>query len=333
MTITDIAKAANVSVATVSRFFNNGPIKEETKKKLEKVILDLNYVPESFTHEIVNSQNTAIAVITHSATNNFSTEFIEETMNRYNERNIVCYTGYSTNAQTEYRYIMDIISRKVSGIILYEPAEGYAQIELYNRLYQRMPLVVVHSFPANFECNSITVDQEKGMKDAMQFLLNTGHRRIAYISGIGGYSFILKEQIWRKMLTEAGFAPPEQDFIKVENADNESGIENAHKAVRQYIQEGNRPTAIFTANDIIAMGTIEALRQENISIPQDISIMSHDNTVFASTLGLTSVDMKIRSVAIAAMDLLDYAISGNDTTPRHISITPSIVQRTSCKAI
>ncbi|MBQ2314723.1 MAG: LacI family DNA-binding transcriptional regulator [Treponema sp.] len=335
MTITEIAKEAGVSIATVSRFLNNGPVKEETRKKLEQVIRKMNYVPESFTKKLLSSSSevTTIAIITHSMTNPYTTEFVEEVSTIYNTRSIVCYTVYCIDTDTEYRYLMDLIAHKVDGIILHDPDMGDGKFELYDRLAQRVPFVLIHSSQENVACNSITVNQEQGMRDAMAYLIGLGHRRIAYICGSNGYSFRIKEIIWKEELRKIGVEVPEQDCVRAESVDFEKGMDTTHDAVLRYLKEGNRPTAIFAANDIIALGTIMALSEVGLSVPEDVSVMSHDNTLFARLLNLTCVDMKIRSVGIASVDLMDYAMKGSDTTPRHISLTPSIVERNSCRSI
>ena len=332
MTISEIAKEAGVSVATVSRFMNNGPVKEETRKKLEQIVLKLNYVPESFTRRIINqdTKTPSIAVITHSLSNLYSSEFTEVLADAFSRQGGICYTLCCTNPEEEYRSVMDVVTRGITGAILHDPAESNGLLELYNRVSQRLPLVIVHSFPADLEFNSITVNQEKGMRDAMTYLLELGHRRIAYVSGAEGYSFTLKRDIWKEELAKAGASSFKQDDITVEDPDFGSGIETTHKAVLKYLQDGNRPTAIFTANDIMALGTLAALNDMGLRVPEDVSLMSHDNTLLAKSYNLTCVDMKIKSVAIAAMDLMDYALHGNDSTPRHVSITPSIVLRKSC---
>lgn len=330
MTITEIAKAAGVSIATVSRYLNKGPVKEETRKKLESTILKLNYVPESMARRIVNSPTQSIAVLTHSLSNYYTMEFAETINEEYTKRNIAYYIGCSTNGSTEYRYLMDLISRGTSGIIIHDPAMDQAQVDIYNQISQKhVPIVLVHSFPADFAYNTITVDQNFGMKKAMQYMLGLGHTKITFIRGTVGFSFNLKERIWREELKAGGIEPDAKDCIKINDSDEERGVAQTCRTVLDYFAAGNRPTIIFTCNDIMALGTIQALHELGLSVPGDISLMSHDNTIIASAMSLTCVDMKIRSVAKGAMDLLDYAMNGNDTTPRHISITPELVYRTS----
>ena len=333
MTITELAKEAGVSIATVSRFLNQGPVKEETRKKLEAIVLKHNFVPSKISKEIINGQTKTIAVLTHSVSNMYTAEFAEAVVNLSSERKMTCYTGCCSGLESEYNYLLDFVGRKINGVILHEPKDGEAQLKLYERIAGRLPLVWIHSIPVDIEVNSISVNQEKGMKLAMEYLIGLGHRKIAYVTGQKGYSYTLKQQLWREELTKIGCPPQECDLITAERTDFIDGIKTTQEAVVKYLAAGNRPTAIFTANDIMAMGTINALTQFGLRVPDDVSIMSHDNTIIADSMNLTCVDMKIKSVAIAAMDLLDYAMNGSDKTPRHITITPELVLRQSCRSL
>ena len=224
---------------------------------------------------------------------------------------------------------MDLVSRGIKGTILLDSSEYKTQSEIYNELGKYMPIVLVHSFPADFPFNTITVNQEIGMKNAMRYLINLGHRNILFVRGTKGFSFDLKEKIWKEELEKAGTPPAPEQIRTISDSDKKTGMETTYQAVSEYLEAGNRPSAIFTCNDIMAMGTLKALREKGLQVPRNISLISHDNTALAACNDITSVDMKIRSVAIAAMDLLDYAIGGNDTAARHISITPELVIRSS----
>jgi len=333
MTITELAKQAGVSIATVSRFLNNGPVKEETRKKLEALVLEQNFVPSNISKEIIKDQQKAIAVLTHSISNMYTAEFAEEIVNLCSEKKITCYTGCCNGVEGEYNYLLDFVGRKINGVILHEPADGEAQLRLYERIAGRVPLVLIHSDSSDANCNSISVNQERGMKLAMEYLLKLGHKKIAYVSGTDGYSYKIKEKVWREELQNAGLEVNDCDAIYAERTDFVDGVKNTKNAVLEYLKAGNRPTAIFTANDIMAMGTLGALHEMGLKVPEDVSLMSHDNTVISYNMNLTCVDMKIKSVAIAAMDLLDYAMNGTDKTPRHIIISPEIVERNTCREI
>jgi DNA-binding LacI/PurR family transcriptional regulator len=329
MTITEIAKAAGVSTATVSRYLNKMHVKEETRKKLDSVILKMKYVPKSMAHQIVNTPSTSIAILTHSLTNNYSMEFAEIISQYYMQRRVLSYIVCTQTKTIEYQYLIDLVSHGVQGAILQDSSDFEAQIEIYNNISKYMPIVLVHSFDKEFPFNTITVNQKTGMQAAMHYLLDLGHRDIVFVRGKEGFSFDLKQQIWQEELKKRNIPANKNQVITVSDCDKKNGMQTSYKAVTAYFNEGNKPSAIFTCNDIMAMGTLRAIREQGWSVPRDISLVSHDNTALAECNGITSVDIKIKSVAIAAMDLLDYVLNGKDTTPRHISITPGLIKRSS----
>ena len=144
MTISEIAQAAGVSIATVSRVLNNGDVSQKTREKVESTILKLNYIPDSMAHAIVKSSAKAIALVTHSLNNSYSMEFAEAVSDYYAESDVMFYLGCVTEPQREYRYLMDLMSRGVDGIILRDPPSGNYQTGLYDEIAQRLPIVIVH---------------------------------------------------------------------------------------------------------------------------------------------------------------------------------------------
>lgn len=332
MTITEIAQAAGVSIATVSRYLNNGPVKEETQKKIESIILKLNYIPESMVHKIVNTPKKAVALITHSLTNYYTMEFARKIEEEYTKRNYSFYLCNRSGAISEYNYLIDLISRGIDGIIIHEPTLAESGENIYRQISEKhVPLVMIHSFQTDYSYNSITVNQSIGMSKAMDYMINNNFKRIAFIRGDESFSFDIKEKIWREKLKGNNLSVLEQDCLTVSSPDNEDGILNAYNTVTEYLKAGNKPSIFFTCNDIIALGTYQAIKDFGLSVPNDIAIMSHDNTVLAKTMNFSCVDMMISSAAECAIDLLDYASNGKVSPPRHISISPELIIRESTR--
>jgi LacI family transcriptional regulator len=330
MTISEIPKEAGDTLANSSRVLNNGPVSKATREHVESTILRLNYIPESFVSNIVNTPTKAIAVVTHGLSNYFSMEFAEAVSERYYDEGVIFYLCCNRDPQSEYRNLMDLMARGIDGIILHDPANENYKSGIYHEITKRVPIVVVHSFPSEQDFNSITVDQKKGMKKVMQYLLAQGHKDIVFIRGTEEhYSMVLKEKIWRESLIEGGIVPDPQNIVKIQESDTDRAIQNTEDVLSIFFKKGRHPTAIFTCNDLIGIGALNAARDQGFSIPGDISIISHDNTTLAASSRLTTVDMKISSVANAAVDLMKYALDGKDVTPRHITITPDLVLRNS----
>lgn len=330
MTISEIAKEAGVSIATISRVLNNGSVSKATREHVESTILRLNYIPESIVSNIVNTPIKAIAVVTHGLSNYFSMEFAEAVSTRYSEEDVIFYLCCNHDPKSEYRNLMDLMARGIDGIILHDPAGVNYESGLYQEIMKRVPIVVVHSFPSEYDFNSITVDQTNGMKKAMKNLLDLGHKDILFIRGIEDvFSMVLKEKIWRESLLDAGINPDPLNVVKIQESDSDRAIHHTEEALAKFFETGRHPTAIFTCNDLMGLGTLNAVRDQGYSVPEDISIISHDNTTLAGSSRLTAVDMKIHSVANAAVDLMDFILEGKDSTLRHVTIIPDLVNRNS----
>ena len=327
MTVREIADASGVSTATVSRVLNNGPVKKETRERVETAIRELNHMPDDLTKKTLATSQKAFAIVTHSVTNYFSMEFAETVINRCDQEDIVVYVNRSDHYEEQYKSISDLLSRGVEGIILHDPPLGEFDYGFLEKLSERIPLAIVHSDPDIFDLNSVMVDQEAGMRKAARFLLNQGLTKQLFLRGEVGFSFDLKERVWKEEMEQAGYRTEEQDCIVVKGADREKGMEKAYALVTEALTNGPVPNAIFTCNDIMGVGALSAIRDLGLRVPEDISLLSHDNTILASSFKMSSVDLKIPSLAHAALDLLDYTINGKDTEPRKIMITPELYMR------
>lgn len=330
MNILDIAREAGVSTATVSRVINNGPVSADTRAKVEAAIEKLDYLPNQLARGLITKSTRTIGIITHSLSNSFNTEFFEATSELYRAMNflqVVCCT--QSDPAEERLYLSDLMSRHVDGIILHDTNDRNYRSGFIPEVANRTPIVLVHSYENIYDLNSVIVDQRVGMNKALHHLMELGHRDIWFIRGDDGYSFGLKEEIWRKGLTEVGAPPPSENCITINDANKEQGIYRADEVISDLFASGRRPTAIFACNDIMATGVRNAILRRGLRIPEDISLVGHDNTILAASGGFSSVDLKIRSVAHAAVDLMSYVIENRQGEPRRVLITPELCLRNS----
>jgi LacI family transcriptional regulator len=167
------------------------------------------------------------------------------------------------------------------------------------------------------------------MKKVMRHLMGLGHRDIFFLRGRYGHSYDKKENVWREALAEIGAAPPSENLIVIEEGNAEGGIIETEEKLDVLFKKGRVPTAIFGCNDIMATGALNAARDNGIRIPEELSIVGHDNTILAASGHFSSVDLKTQGVGHAAIDLLSYAMDGGDTVPRRVIITPELVLRPS----
>lgn len=336
MNILDIAAAAGVSSATVSRVLNNGNVSPESRAKVEAVIRTVNYLPNHLARSLITGKSMNIGVLTHSLSNSYAGEFVDvvgERLRDLNYRQFVASASPVGAAEEEAKYVSSFLSQKVDGIIMHDLSEENYTSGFFLEVSRRVPLVLVHSFvQGTREINSIVLDQVLGMKRVMEHLLGLGHRRIWFVRS-QGYSQDQKERVWRDELTAAGFPPRDEDLISIPDGDNEKGVHEAAAAVAARLEAFGPPTAIFACNDIQGVGTQAALRRRGLRIPDDVSLVAHDNTILAEVAQISSVDMKRSSVAHAAVDLLMSVIQGKDKEARRVSLNPELVDRGSTRRL
>ncbi len=337
MNILDIAAAAGVSSATVSRVLNDGRVSPETRAKVEATIRKMNYLPNNLARTLITGKSKNIGVLTHSLTNSYSMEFVEAVSHRLSDLDYRLFissseAGGSFQADAEARYLASFLSQKVDGIILHDPSLVNYESGFYAAIARQVPLVMVHSFPQVTDINSVLVDQALGMRRVMQHLLAGGHRTIWHVHNTG-FSQTLKEEVWAEELAKVGRPPGPDDLIVVGRGDMEIGVIDAEEAVAERVARNGPPTAIFTANDIMGIGAQRALLKAGLRIPDDVSLFSHDNTILSHIGGFSSVDMKRAAVGHATVELLLSNIEGRVNEPRRVYLTPDLVHRGSTRSL
>lgn len=270
VTIFDIAKQAGVSVVTVSRLMNNPDIvSKRTAEKIYKVMEKLHYQPSQIARSLVGKRTNTIGVIMPDIKNTFFNSwfrFIEEyaTSQGFN----LLLSNTDEDAEKEMRSIKLLQSQRVDGVIIAAHAKKSVEyliksnmrFILFDRVYEDLPV------------NYVTTDHYQGAFDATEYLINLGHKKIAIYHGAG----VLYPDVERT----AGFRDAmKKHRIKVDDKlvlNCEFLEEKAHKATLELIKRRDKPTAIFPFNGLMSKGVIKALREANMSIPDDISLLSFD---------------------------------------------------------
>jgi DNA-binding LacI/PurR family transcriptional regulator len=328
MTINDIAKEAGVSTATVSRVINKLSVSAEKRQRVEEAIQKLDYTPNVMARGLMNKSTGAVGVLTTSMSNPYSMEITEAVERWFRERGTMQFLGCTEGDQAqERRYLNDLVSRQVDGIIVIDPANENVESGFFRTAAGRIPLVLIHSIPTLTDISSVVIDQPLGMVRVMDHLFRLGHRDIAFLRGRYGFSYDIKERAWRESLVQAGATPSEERLVVVEDGNTEQAIAQVRDELVKRFQSGTVPTALFACNDLMAMGALEAASQVGLRVPDDLSVVGHDNTILALHGKLTSVDLKMRSLGLAAADLLAHLIEGTDTEPRRVMFVPDLVLR------
>lgn len=328
-TIYDVAREANVSIATVSKVLNqSGRIGEETRKRVLKVIKELNYQPNMLASALTGKQTSSIGLIIPDLANPFFAELsrsIEDQGHQLGYHLIICSTDYEP--QKELKYIELLKRKNVDGIIL---ASGFEQIEIIEELVnEQMPVAVVaRDLPLPL-INTVSNDDFHGGYEATNHLIKLGHEKIA----------IIARDVWTNRVRLKGYKKALNDnnityeypFRYIE----ESTVEWGKHMTTRYLQSSDPPTAIFACNDLLALGAIQAAKAEGINVPDDLSVIGFDNTLIATIADppLTTVAQPIKSMGKHVMDLMHKEVGEGVTDKSRLTLIPKLIVRDSTKKL
>ncbi|WP_028975144.1 LacI family DNA-binding transcriptional regulator [Spirochaeta cellobiosiphila] len=338
MTIKDVALEAKVSTATVSRVLNNRKVKQESKIRVEKAIEKLGYVPNALAQGLMQKKSKTIGTLITSMTNAYYMEITDVIEKRFGEMDSMLFLSSTDGKpEKEKRYLESLISRQVEGIIMIDPTIENFNNGLYHDISRRTPLILIHSFPALKEFWSVYVDQYKGMERVMNYLWDMGHRKIAFVRGFQGHSFDVKEKCWRDFYTAHQLEPDSRYLVSIPQANTDNAISMSSHACQEMLKlpPSDRPTAIFTCNDLMALGAINAASVLGMNIPDELSIIGHDNTNLSKSSNpqLTTVDMKLSTLGNQASNLLIQGLNHTENKQEVILIEPELIVRQSSGAV
>ena len=328
-TISDVAKRAGVSPATVSRVIQGaGNVRPDTRDKVQRAIEELGYVPSLAAQSLRSKRTHSLALLVSDITNPFWTTVargVEDIAQRHRYSVLLCNTD--ENLTKQHQYLDFLISQQVDGVMIapYDfDARNLAKLRKRN-----IPTVLLDRRIMGWEVDSVLGDSVSGALALVRHLIQLGHTQIAMISGPVTTS-TAKDRIvgYCMALAEAGISV-EPRLIKHGEYRDTSGEE----LVYQLLDQGLQPTAVFAANNALAMGVIAALGKRGLRIPQDIALVSFDDMPNASRLFpfLTVVTQPAYELGVnAAQLMLSRLDSDVSLRPRHVVLPVRLIVRHSC---
>ncbi len=330
----DIAKIANVSVASVSIVLNDPDttrISEARKKEILAIADELNYVPNTAARSLVTNRSKIIGAIIPDLENQFFSSFaksIEEHCRKHGY--VVMMMNTHENVENDAQIIDFLHSRGVDGMIISLSGGSYTNNEaIINSLNKlTIPYVLADRTMDNFEANAVVFNNKQGEYLATKHLIDQGHTKIGYIStkkhSMTGH---FRHLGYEKALRKAGIEINE-DYISYGKFDYETGYQAGESLFKTDV------TAIACANDLIAFGLIRRAREMGISVPEDISLVGFDNLYINDIMekGLTSIDQNTNGMGQASVKILMDAINGN-TRLKKVVLEPTLKIRQSVRKI
>lgn len=333
VSIKDVAKKVNVSVTTVSRVLNNKPdVSEETRRKVEKAIKELRYTPSGIARGLVLQKTKSIGLVIPDVSNPFYPELIKGLGRKAKEKgySLILYDTDNNKAEEE-EAIRLLRSKMVDGIIL---SLSLKNKDILKRLEKEdYPIVQIDREIKESIYPAITIDNKKSAYTATEYLIKHGHSKIGHISGdLSTETAINRLEGFKLALDKYGI-PFREEWIFEGDYSKEAG----KKQMEKIIKLPYRPTALFFANDLMAYGAYETIYNYNYTIPEDFSIIGHDNIEISSFVrpGLTTMDQPKYKLGQIAVETLINMIEnkGDKDIFQNITLKNKIIVRDSVLAI
>jgi len=273
VTIYDIAKKAGCSAMTVSRVINNtGRISEQTRTKVLQIMKEMNYVPNSMARSLVKQESHILSLLITDITNPFYTALArgaEDAARQLGYRLLLGNSDESTEKEKEY--IDTVLSARVDGV-LFAPAGDKSLSNLRKLKKQNMPLVLLDREVPGIECDLVLGDSKDGARRLTEHLLSLGHTRIALLNGAPTVSTArLRLAGYQEALKLHGISAHEE-YV----AEAQYRMGDIAAIVERFMQMPNPPTAMFAANNFLALAAIRALLSKGYRVPEHISVVCFD---------------------------------------------------------
>ena len=310
-TIREVAKRAGVATMTVSRVINNsGYVSDATRAKVETAVAELGYVPNMLGPSLRFKQTNTLALVLTDITNPFWTTVArgaEDAAHVKGYSVIFCNTDESPEKQEQY--LTMLLKRRIDGILLAPACSSPDSVQLIQK--QGIAVVVLDRSVPVADVDMIRGDSSGGAHLLTQHLIDLGHTRIMMLTGPRDVSTSYERVTgFRQALQEAGLEP-ETDNVVWGEYTHKSG----RKMTEQVLASDQRPTAIFAANNFIAIGALRAIRDAGLRVPEDISLVSFDDLPEALTAEpfFTNVAQPTYEMGFQAAQLLMARMSGDDS--------------------
>jgi LacI family repressor for deo operon, udp, cdd, tsx, nupC, and nupG len=333
VSIKDVARISGVSIATVSRCINEPErVKEKTRSRVQAAIVQTGYSPNTLAQSFRRGKTNVIMVVLPTVGDPFFTDVMKGI------RGVATESGYSilindtqANTMTADEIGAMVVSRQADGIVLLATMSPFGTEVLSAKSHRALPIVIgcetVSPELAGFP--SVHIDNVAAAKEATLYLFEAGHHRIAFIKGPDQSLLTLdRERGYRQALQQAGVEPDENLIVE-----GKLTIDGAIEATRKLLALPDCPTAIFCANDEMAMGCYHQIRTAGKRIPEDISVIGFDDVRYAAVMDppLTTVMQPAEEIGKRVMyRLFDEIENGRskegttDIVPHQLIIRQSV---------
>ncbi|MBN3524997.1 LacI family DNA-binding transcriptional regulator [Paenibacillus apiarius] len=321
-TIYDVAKAAGVSIATVSKVVNQtGNISVKTRERVLHIMKELQYQPSVVASALTGKKTSTFGLLISDLANPFFAEVarnLEDQAQAAGYSIVMCSTDNKDDKGLNY---ISLLQRKqIDGLIV---ACQFSQWSLLqDSVNANFPVVLFSKDIPSLSMHTVTVDDYRGGYQAIQHLISLGHSRIGVVtedSPSGDH----RVRGAKQAMNDAGIAVNDDWIVKVK-----SSIEEGCEGAAHVLQRDTRPTALFTCNDLLAVGSMQSAQQSGLRVPEDLSIIGFDDTILSKIVvpRLTTISQPIQEMAKETVQLLLRQSDTPDMPKQKIVFQPQLVE-------
>ncbi len=323
--IKQIAEFAGVSTTTVSHVINNTRyVSEEKRERVREAIIRLNYRPNRLASGLRRRRSNTIGLVTPDIVNPYFTEVargVEDACFEASYSAIIC--NSDANPKIETHYLAMLAEKQIDGIILVNA--GNPPDRPPTEVVPDIPLVMLDRELAGLATDSILVDNVQGGRIAADYLHSLGHRDVICLAGLPGAS-----PTWRRVESfvercrKNGCSIPDRAILQ-----GDFQTESGYQVVRRRLQDGEKFTAAFATNDLMAYGAVRAIVEAGLRIPRDVSVIGFDDISLSKLYNppLTTIRQPLLEMGRAAVRLLLERIADPHLEPRRIVFPVELITR------
>lgn len=330
ITIYDVAREANVSMATVSRVVNgNQNVKPATRKKVLECIERLGYRPNAVARGLASKKTTTVGVIVPDISKSYYAELSRgiadiATMYEYN----IILSNSDKRATREVELLEDHLGKQVDGLIFMSDSltdEIRSEMATAN-----VPIVLAGTLGDNTDLPTVNIDHEEAAYEAVKKLIENGHKRIVHVSGPMSRDInrLCKKVGYERAVKEAGLPLFEEFFIETDNT-----YDDAYEKWKVIRNLEEKPTAIFAGNDEIAVGVLNGIRDDGFSVPDDYEVICFQHSLLSRAVRpqLTAIIVPLYDLGAVSMRLLTKLMNGEEVDDVNVILPYHKEERQSTK--
>ncbi|WP_411953672.1 catabolite control protein A [Alkalibacillus sp. S2W] len=330
VTIYDVAKEANVSMATVSRVINgNTNVKPATRQKVLNAIGELGFRPNAVARGLASRKTTSVGVIIPDISNLFFAELargIEDIASMYKYHIILSSSDQQQNKELDL--LDNMLEKQVDGVIFMGSSVTSEHIEAFSQA--NVPVILAATVDDSHTLPSVNIDYYEAMKDAVIHLSQQIDKEaIGFVtSPLNAKINEMKRQGYLDAIKESGL-PFNEEYVYPGDDSYQSGID----AANYFLNQSNPPRAIITSSDEMALGVVHGAQDYGIKVPDDLNVVGFDNTRLANMVRptLTSVLQPMYDIGAVSMRLLTKLLRGEEIEEEQVTLPHRIVVRDSTK--